>query len=104
MDRDFFIARAAAARSKAALIIDFLDDLISQVVDPEEGSRSDKVYNEIAESVEIILNESGTLSRCIEVMESCLEELDRPAFTAGEPNYDDIIDDGGTDADDADAA
>jgi len=86
--KDFILARATAARHIATNMVDLIDELTLQLVDGE-GTKK-----EYLETVEAVLDDSGVLSRCFEVIQQTIEQTDIKTLKEGEPNYDDYIDDG----------
>jgi hypothetical protein len=89
--RDFILARAAAARTSAKTILDLLDDnIMGAIVEPEEMSAK-KFKEEIVATVEAATDESGLLSRALEVIAHMLEQTDPATLKEGEPDYDSII-------------
>ena len=102
--RDFILARAAAARTSAKTVLDLLDDnIIGGIIEPEEMANK-KFKEEILSAVEAALDESGLLSRALEVIQHALEQIDPISLKEGEPDYDAIIGDGADEAEEDDAA
>lgn len=97
MERDNILARAAVARSIATFVTDSIDELIVLLANPD-GKKTEK---ELVNALVDALDNSGHLSRCLEVIEKGLEDIDPQELLTGEPDYDEIIDDGASEAADS---
>lgn len=75
-ERDFVLARVAAARNHAADMVSALDDYITLAINPDE----DKKGETRKELLEAVLDDAGYLSRAVEAAQDL--EYD---FTEGEP-------------------
>lgn len=77
-ERDYVMARLAAARSAAQSTVEAIDEALAMFVDPEEDSRG----KERTELVDAAIEAAGCASRALEDAAEILPDVD---FEEGEP-------------------
>jgi hypothetical protein len=81
-ERDFIMARLAAARGHIYVATEALDDCINGFLFPAE----DKDGSERSEALDIVSSAAGELSRAVESAQTLLESLDKKQLSEEEPD------------------
>lgn len=81
-ERDFIMARLAAARGHLSVATEALDGCLTLFLFPDE----DKDGSERSEALDIISESAGEFSRAIEAAQTLLEGLDKKQLAEEEPD------------------
>jgi hypothetical protein len=81
-ERDFILARLAAARGHLAAATDALDNCINFWIWPDE----DKGGKERADLLDVVSEAAGELSRAAEAAQTAMEGLSKDELKAEEPD------------------
>lgn len=84
-NKDFVVARLAAARASLVSATDGIDALIESFLDSSEETDRDEVFEDV-------IDDAGIATRAIECAQHVYENLDKEERDAGEPDYDEILD------------
>lgn len=71
-NRDFFLARCAAARSSAAAMIDAIDEMVALCMDGDEDLKLRERKEALGEALEL----AGATSRALECAEEMIDRVD----------------------------
>ena len=87
-ERDFIMARLAAARAHASNAAESIDSCISLFLFPDE----DKDGSARTEALDIISEAAGEISRSVEMAQSILETLNKEQLSEEEPDDEEELD------------
>jgi hypothetical protein len=92
-EREFVMARLAAARGHVSSAAEAVDGCITMFLYPME----DKNGSERAEALDVASSAAGELSRAIELAQTCLDGLNKKQLSEEEPDLDEeeLDDEGG---------